>query len=51
MDFDYFNSHVCLVGYAAVITFVDTSPMCYVSFKYSIYSKVNEADSEPAHVA
>jgi hypothetical protein len=51
MGFDYFNSHVYLVKYAAVITFVDTSPMCYVSFQYSIYSNMNEADAQPAHVA
>jgi hypothetical protein len=51
MDFDYFNSHVYLVEYAAVITFVDTSPTCYVSFQYSIYSNMNEADARPAHVA
>ena len=47
----YFNSHVYLVEYAGVTTFVDTSPTCYVSFHYSIYSKVNEADARPAHVA
>ncbi len=51
MGFDYFNSYVYLMEYAAVTTFVDTSPACYVSFQYLIYSKVNEADTWPAHVA
>ncbi len=52
MGFDYFNSHVYLVEYAAVITFfVNTSPTCFVSFQYSIYSNMNEADAQPAHVA
>ena len=32
MGFDYFNSHVYLMEYAAVITFVVTSPTCYISF-------------------
>jgi hypothetical protein len=48
--FPYFNSHVYLVEYAGVTTFVDTSHTCYVSFHYSIYSKVNEADAWPAHI-
>jgi hypothetical protein len=51
MNFDYFNLHVYLVEYAGVTTFVNTSPTCYVSSHYSIYSKVNEADAWPAHVA
>ena len=51
MDIDYFNPLVYLVKYAGVTTFVDTSPTCYVSFHYLIYSKVNEADARPAHVA
>jgi hypothetical protein len=42
---------VYLVEYAGVTTFVNTSPTCYVSSHYSIYSKVNEADAWPAHVA
>ena len=40
MDIDYFNSHVYLVEYAGGTTFVDTSPTCYVSSHYSIYSKL-----------
>jgi hypothetical protein len=32
-------------------TFVNTSPTCYISFQYSIYSNMNEADARPAHVA
>ena len=51
MGFDYFNSHVYLVEYAGVKTFVDTSLTCYVSCQYSIYSNMNEADARPAHVA
>ncbi len=51
MDIDYFNFHVYLVEYAGVTTFDDTSPTCYVSSHYLIYSKVNEADARPVHVA
>jgi hypothetical protein len=51
MGFDYFNSHLYLVEYAAVTIFVNTSSTCYVSFQYSIYSNMNEADAWPAHIA
>ncbi len=40
--FDFFNSHVYLVEYAAVITFINTSPTCYVSFQYSIHLQQHE---------
>ena len=52
MGFKHFNSHVYLVEYAGVTTFVDTCPTCYASFHYYLIdSKVNEADAHPAHVA
>ena len=51
MGFDFFNSHMYLMEYAGVATFVDTTPTCYFLFQYSIYSNMNEADAQPAHVS
>ena len=49
MGFDYFNSHVYLVEYAGVKTFVDTSLTCYVSCQYSIYSNMNVLGLHTSH--
>ena len=52
MDFDYFNSHVYLVEYAAVTPLCHYQPymlLCLISVLF--YSNMNEADAQPAHVA